>query len=115
VTADTAAVDVVILASNYGEAGAVDRYGPALGLPSAYSGHMGFWWWGPPPGSRSAVVIAVGFDQSYLSRFFASVVLARRLDNRLEVDNDEQGASIRVCKGMRADWATIWPRLKSVG
>ena len=25
--------------SNYGEAGAIDRYGPALGLPAAYSGH----------------------------------------------------------------------------
>jgi hypothetical protein len=33
-----------ILTSNYGEAGAVDRYGPALGLPAAYSGHMGFWY-----------------------------------------------------------------------
>ena len=43
-----------ILTSNYGEAGAVDRYGPALGLPVAYSGHMGFWYWGAPPTSASS-------------------------------------------------------------
>ena len=32
----------VIFASNYGEAGAIDRYGPAVGLRQAYSGHNGF-------------------------------------------------------------------------
>ena len=36
----------VVLASNYGEAGAVDRYGQAAGLPPAYSGHNGYWHWG---------------------------------------------------------------------
>ncbi len=45
-----------ILTSNYGEAGAVDRYGPALALPPAYSGHMGFWYWGPPPASATSVL-----------------------------------------------------------
>ncbi|MGP0050927.1 MAG: hypothetical protein ACLPZR_19080 [Solirubrobacteraceae bacterium] len=76
-----------ILTSNYGEAGAVDRYGPALGLPTAYSGHMGFWYWGPPPASATTV-LGVGFEPGYLERFFADVRLMSRLDNHLEVDND---------------------------
>ena len=42
----------VVLASNYGEAGAVDRYGRAAGLPAVYSGHNGYWYWGPPPAGR---------------------------------------------------------------
>ena len=37
---------VVVLTDNYSEAGAVDFYGPALGLPSAISGHNSFWLWG---------------------------------------------------------------------
>ena len=37
-----------ILAGNYGEAGAIDRYGPGLGLPPDYSGANNFWLWGPP-------------------------------------------------------------------
>jgi len=39
----------VLFTSNYGEAGALDRYGPALGLPPAYSAHNAFVDWGPPP------------------------------------------------------------------
>ena len=38
--------NVVILTSNYGEAGAIDRFGRALGLPQAFSGHNNFWWGG---------------------------------------------------------------------
>ena len=33
--------EAVILTGDYGEAGAIDRYGPALGLPQAYSGQRG--------------------------------------------------------------------------
>ena len=38
-----------LLAGNYGEAGAVDRYGASFGLPQVYSGANSFWFWGPPP------------------------------------------------------------------
>jgi hypothetical protein len=111
----TGGASVEILASNYGEAGAVDRYGPARGLPPAFSGHMGYWWWGPPAGARPEAVIAVGFGRDFLLRSFGSVTLAARLDNHVDVDDDEQGGSVWVCTGMRADWVTLWPDFKSVG
>ena len=50
-----------ILTGNYGEAGAVERYGPELGLPTAYSGANNFWLWGPPPAADTAA-IAVNVD-----------------------------------------------------
>ena len=50
----------VVLTRNYGEAGAVDRYGPARGLPPAYSGHNGYGDWGPPPGAAGPVIV-VGY------------------------------------------------------
>ena len=103
-----------ILTSNYGEAGAVDRYGPALGLPAAYSGHMGFWYWGPAPGSATSV-LGVGFDPGYLQRFFARVWLVARLNNHLQVNNDEQHASLWLATGLRESWTLIWPRLKNLG
>ncbi|HSR58014.1 MAG TPA: glycosyltransferase family 39 protein, partial [Candidatus Binataceae bacterium] len=34
-----------IFGSNYGEAGAIDFYGPKLGLPHAISGHDNYWYW----------------------------------------------------------------------
>jgi len=36
-----------ILPKNYGEAGAIDFFGPPLGLPRALSGHQNYWYWGP--------------------------------------------------------------------
>ncbi len=41
---------VVLLTDNYGEAGAIDRFGPALGLPRAHSGHNAYALWGPAAG-----------------------------------------------------------------
>jgi hypothetical protein len=102
-----------ILTSNYGEAGAVDRYGPALGLPAVYSGHMGFWYWGPPPASATSV-LGVGFDPGYLQRFFAHVRLVARLNNHLQVNNDEQRAPVWLATGLRESWTLIWPRLKNL-
>jgi hypothetical protein len=104
----------VILTSNYGEAGAVDRYGPALGLPAAYSGHNGYWYWGPPPATVDTVV-AVGFDRAILERAFAEVRLVARLDNHLRIGNDEQGRPVWVCAQPRGTWSTLWPDFRSLG
>ena len=101
---------VVILASNYGEAGAIERYGHV----TAYSGDMGFWWWGPPPDEQTSVV-AVGYDGDYLRRFFQRCVLGARLDNHQDVDDDEQGQPVYACGGQLEPWPTVWPDFKSVG
>jgi hypothetical protein len=104
----------VILTSNYGEAGAVDRFGPASGLPPSFSGHNGYWDWGPPPPS-TRTVLAVGFRRSFLERFFGDVRLETRLDNHLEVDTQEQNAPVWLCTERRSNWPTLWPRLRSLG
>jgi hypothetical protein len=46
-------------------------------------------------------VLGVGFDPRYLKRFFATVRLVSRLDNRLEVNNDEQHAPVWFAAGPR--------------
>jgi 4-amino-4-deoxy-L-arabinose transferase-like glycosyltransferase len=102
----------IVLASNYGEAGAVSRFGPALGLPAAYSGHMGFWYWGPPPASATTAIV-VGYDRDQLG-FCQNVRLAARLNNHLGVNDDEQGALVWVCQPGRS-WAAIWPSQRSFG
>lgn len=103
----------VILAQNYGEAGALDRYGPGLGLPRAYSGHNAYAAWGPPPdGGRP--VIAVGLSSRALAEL-RGCVLARRIDDRAGVDNDEQGAAVMVCDGPRRAWSEEWPALRRLG
>lgn len=104
-----------VLASNYGEAGAVGHFGPADGLPAvAYSGQNGFWYWGPPPTSTRTYIV-VGFAQTILDRHFDACVPGIRLDNRLQLKNDEQGVPVRICTGLRGTWATAWPQFQVLG
>ncbi|WP_422740339.1 glycosyltransferase family 39 protein [Micromonospora sp. WMMD729] len=98
----------VILTANYGEAGAVARYGPARELPPAYSGHNSMVDFGRPPADAD-VVLAVGWERpDALNGWFARCELAGRVDQRVEVANDENGGPIYVCRGLRRPWAEIW-------
>ncbi len=102
-------VRVAVLGRNYGEAGAVDRYLPAL--RPAYSGHNAYWDLGPPPDDATAV-IAVGFAPEQLRAWFGRVEQAARIDNGVGLDNDEQGVPVWVARDPRAPWATLWPQLR---
>jgi hypothetical protein len=104
----------VVLTGNYGEAGAVRRYGARYGLPTAYSGHNGFGLWGPPPADTVSVV-AVGLTADYLRRFFATVTPVAVVDNAVDVDNEEQGRRVLVARGPLQPWAQMWPHLRHVG
>jgi 4-amino-4-deoxy-L-arabinose transferase-like glycosyltransferase len=104
----------VIFASNYGEAGAIDRFGPALGLPRAYSGHNAFGDWGPPP-DRASPVVVIGLDPAELRAHFRGCAVAARIGNTADVDNDENGTTIELCSGTRAAWSRIWSGLRRLG
>jgi 4-amino-4-deoxy-L-arabinose transferase-like glycosyltransferase len=104
----------VIFTSNYGEAGALDRYGRALGLPAAYSGHNAFADWGPPP-DRPGPVFVVGLDPPDLRAYFRGCRLEARVSNAAEIDNDERHAPIALCSATRGPWSRIWSNLRHLG
>ena len=101
-----------ILTGNYGEAGAIERYGPGAGLPQAYSGANNFWLWGPPPAGDSAA-IAVNVDPALLRREFAHVLQVTTFWNGLGVRDDEQGVQIFIATGLRSSWAQAWPAFRN--
>jgi len=109
----------VVLTGNYGEASAIDRYGPALGLPAAYSGHNAFWEWGPPvggrPDDRSEAVVAVGISRDLLAGNCGSVEAAGTIDNGVGLDNEEQGRTVWLCRDQSAPWPQIWPSFRHLG
>jgi 4-amino-4-deoxy-L-arabinose transferase-like glycosyltransferase len=101
----------VVVTGNYGEAGALARFGAGR-LPEIYSGHNELWYYGPPPDSAT-VTVGVGIGEpDELSDLFGGCVLAGRLDNGLGVDNEEQGNPIVVCRDQRQPWRDLWPRLQ---
>jgi hypothetical protein len=101
----------VIFTANYGEAGAVARYGPGRGLPAPYSGHNALADLAVPPG-RGAPVVVVGYQTATVDRFFTGCRLAARVDNGLGLDNEEQGSPVWVCQQVRRPWAELWPQLR---
>ncbi|HEX6686623.1 MAG TPA: glycosyltransferase family 39 protein [Candidatus Limnocylindrales bacterium] len=99
----------VILTSNYGQAGAITRFGPAHGLPRPYSGHLAFWRWGPPPDTATGPVIVVSEQPP---TFCETATVSARNDNGYRVDNEEQGVPIWLCRGLKQPWHTVWPGLR---
>lgn len=101
----------VILTSNYGEAGAVDRFGPRYRLPKVYSAQNQLYFQARPPDSAT-VAVMVGGEVPYARTLFASCVDTGRLDNGADVDNEEQGLPIAICSHPVDGWGYVWPKLR---
>jgi len=104
----------VILARNYGEAGAIDRYGPALGLPRAYSGHNAYGDWGPPPEGAGPVIV-LGLSPAEIAAHLRGCHEAARIGNDAGIENNEQGRPVVVCAGPRRSWSAEWRGLRHLG
>jgi 4-amino-4-deoxy-L-arabinose transferase-like glycosyltransferase len=101
--------DATIVTENYGEAGSVELYGPALGLPYAYSGLNAFGYWGPPPATATWVTVVA--EDGPPMPVLRQCRFVRRVTNSSGVDNEEsQFAAIYVCRAPAAGWAATWPR-----
>lgn len=104
-----------IFANNYGEAGAIDRYGPAHGLPRAIGAVNSFWARGygyPAP----TTVIVLGDDAAGMADTPADCTLAGRVVIPHAVENEESGhPDIYVCRRLRIDWKSAWPRMRTFG
>ncbi|MFJ5215336.1 glycosyltransferase family 39 protein [Streptomyces sp. NPDC088354] len=103
----------VLLAQNYGEAGALAHYGPSRGLPAPYSGHMSFYDWGPPPDSADGPILLVRQREADgIEAHFTGCRRVGTVDNGHGLDNEEQQAAIVLCAGPAAPWSTLWPSLR---
>jgi hypothetical protein len=99
----------VIWGGNYGEAGAIDFYGPAYGLPPAVSDAGTYWFFGP--GRRSGeVLITIGTPAEDLVPWFATVRRVGWIDNPWWV-GEERRNTIYVAEGPKTTLQALWPRL----
>ncbi len=99
-------------ASNYGEAAAVDFFGPAHGLPKAISGHNSYCLWGPR-GCDGQVMILIGDSRARAEELFEEVTLAARMNVR-DAMPYEAHAPIWVCRRFRGgDLRRAWSAAKN--
>jgi hypothetical protein len=100
---------VAILAQNYGEAGALELYGPAHGLPEPISQVNSFWARGfgeTPPEN----VLVTGGTLRDLVPYFESCRVAGQVRIPYGVKNEESLYHTRIffCHHMRRDWGQVW-------
>jgi hypothetical protein len=103
----------VILASNYGEAGALDLYGPALGLPHPISPHLTYWYWKPAHVDAQTAVV-VGLNAATLHRLFVEVNQVATIEAVDGVDSEEVGRPIFICQQPLVTLDAAWPNLRSL-
>ncbi len=103
----------VIFAGNYGEAGAIERYGAGWALPAPYSGHMSYADWRVPPDAMNGPVLLVHQSGAgRLDRWFTDCREVGRVDNGHGIDNEEQRSPILLCSGTTKPWSALWPDLR---
>jgi hypothetical protein len=99
-----------VFAQNYGQAGAIDLFGPQLGLPNAISGHNNYWLWGPGE-CDGRVIIVLGGEREGLDRRFADVKEGGRFDCR-DCMPYEDDKALWIARGLRLPIREVWPRVK---
>ena len=102
--------DCAIFAQDYGQAGAVDFFGRARGLPPALSGDRTYFLWGPRGYSGNCMIV-LGDRKDRLEQLFNQVDFVG-----LSADNPwalETGISVNICKGAKfGTLSQLWPQLK---
>jgi hypothetical protein len=93
----------LLFCDNYGEAGAVNYYGPKYHLPEAYSDNASFLYWMPRDYDRFDVLLLVTDDQQEMEhRFIKEFDSARLVDSIANPYAREDGTLIILLKGPSA-------------
>jgi hypothetical protein len=101
--------NTAIAASNYGEAGAVDFFGPKYGLPTAISGHQTYWFWGPGNYTGESI-LTIGDSEGRAHQ------LCENVDDVGHVTNPysrlDEHFDIYWCHPLRWNLQQLWPQAK---
>lgn len=105
-----------ILTGNYGEVGALDLYGPALGLPRPMSLTNSFWY-RSFDSRQPQIVILVGFDAYEGKDLFESCTVAGTNTNPYGVENEESRdhPDILLCRNLKQPWREYWAKHRRFG
>lgn len=99
-----------IFGQNYGQAGAIDLFGPKYGLPPAISGHQNYFLWGPR-GYTGESVIVMDDRQDRLEQLFTSVQKVASVYHPYSMPQEH--FDVFYCRGLKRPLNEIWPQLKN--
>jgi Dolichyl-phosphate-mannose-protein mannosyltransferase len=99
-----------IFGQNYGQAGAIDLFGPKYGLPPAISGHQSYFLWGPHCYTGESMIVMQG-QQRDLERYYTSVEKVASVYHPHSMPYEH--FDIYYCRGLRQPLKEIWPLVKN--
>jgi 4-amino-4-deoxy-L-arabinose transferase-like glycosyltransferase len=99
-----------IFGQNYGQAGAIDLFGPKLGLPPALSGHQSYFLWGPRGYTGESMIVMAG-RRADLESLFAEVHKAGHVEHPYSMPYEH--FDIYYCRGLKQPLRDLWPRVKN--
>jgi hypothetical protein len=99
-----------IFANNYGDAGAIDFFGPRYGLPKSIGGHQTYWIWGPRDYTgESMIVLGEGHEHNMQTKCASYSIIGT---TETPLSRPDEWLPIYHCRGFKADLQTAWPALK---
>ncbi len=99
-----------IFGQNYGQAGAIDLFGPKYGLPPAISAHQNYFIWGPRGYTGESVIVMAGHQQDLESRF-AGVQKVASVYHPYSMPYEH--FDVFYCRGLKRPLNEIWPQVKN--
>jgi hypothetical protein len=105
--------DAAILASNSGEAGAIETFGPEMGLPTPISGHDSYWFWGHAGASGRVVLTVGGAPDLWRARCENVEVAAVFANSRVMPSEDH--LRICICRRTKVPLEALWAELRHYG
>ncbi|HEX5431366.1 MAG TPA: glycosyltransferase family 39 protein [Bryobacteraceae bacterium] len=98
-----------IFGQNYGQAGAIDLFGPKYGLPKAISAHQSYFLWGPRDYTGESMIV-LDDRQERLEQLFESVEKVAHVGTPYSMPSEH--FDVYYCKGMKQPLRQIWPKIK---
>jgi len=102
--------DCAIFAQDYGQAGAINFFGPRQGLPRAISGDKTYFLWGPNGYSGNCMIVLDDTRETLESLFEHVEYVGTSADNPWAL---EKRIDVYICKGAKfGKLADLWPKVK---
>ncbi len=100
-----------IFCQNYGQAGAINLFGPKYGLPPAISGHQNYFLWGPRH-YTGELMIVLDDNSADERQQFTSVEDRGVVESSPWAMPWEQRQHVLICRGLHGTLRELWPKLR---
>jgi hypothetical protein len=99
-----------IFANNYGDAAAIDFFGPRYGLPKSIGGHQNYWIWGPRNYTGESMIVLGEGDEDRMRTLCTSYTIVG--NTRDPLSRPDEWLPIYHCRGFKGGLQAAWPALK---